>query len=111
LRPGDRLLTLQGPFTHRVRWLGCWRASPATTVRITANALAPGMPHTDLVVSPDHAIFVQGVLIPARILVNGATIRAEQVPAMTWWHVELDRHAIILAAGLPAESYLETANR
>ena len=36
------------------------------------------MPHTDLLVSPDHAIFVDGKLICARQLINGTTIRQEK---------------------------------
>jgi Hint domain len=69
------------------------------------------MPHRDLVVSPDHAIFVDGKLICARQLVNGTTIRQERDwTAVDYYHVELDRHAILVAEGLPAESYIDTGN-
>ena len=30
---------------------------------------------------------------------------------MTYHHVELEQHAILLAEGAPAESYLDTGNR
>jgi hypothetical protein len=30
---------------------------------------------------------------------------------VTYWHVELERHDILLADGMPAESYLDTGNR
>ena len=33
------------------------------------------------------------------------------VDEVTYWHVELDRHDIILAANLPAESFLDMGNR
>ena len=70
------------------------------------------MPHTDLLVSPDHAVFVDGKLICARQLINGTTIRQETGwTAVEYFHVELDAHAILLAEGLPAESYLDTGNR
>ncbi len=70
------------------------------------------MPHRDLLVSPDHAVFVDGKLICARQLVNGTTIRQEKGGAsVEYFHVELDSHAILLAEGLPAESYLNTGNR
>src|ERR1700746_3348993 len=43
---------------------------------------------------------------------NGATIRQEQDwTSVEYFHVELDAHAILLAEGLPAESYLNTGNR
>jgi hypothetical protein len=81
-------------------------------IRIQRGAFADSMPHTDLLVSPDHAIFVDGRLICARQLVNGTTILQEQGwSSVEYYHVELDMHAILLAEGLPAESYLDTGNR
>ena len=63
-------------------------------------------------VSPDHAIFVDGMLICARQLVNGTTIRQEKGrTSVDYYHVELVQHAILLAEGLPTESYLDTGNR
>jgi collagen type I/II/III/V/XI/XXIV/XXVII alpha len=61
--------------------------------------------------SPDHAIFAEGVLIPVKHLINGATIRQVVTPAITYFHVALDRHSVILAEGLPVESYLDTGDR
>src|ERR1019366_10641252 len=52
-----------------------------------------------------------GVLIPIRYLVNGRSIAQEARDEVTYWHVELARHDILLAEGLPAESYLDTGNR
>jgi hypothetical protein len=63
------------------------------------------------VLSPDHALHVGGALIPVRHLLNGASVRQEAWPSVTYWHVELDRHDVLLAEGLPAESYLDTGNR
>ncbi len=81
-------------------------------IRIERDAIAAGMPHTDLLVSPDHAIFVDGKLICARQLINGTTIRQEKGwTSVDYFHVELDAHAILLAEGLPAESYIDTGNR
>jgi hypothetical protein len=44
-------------------------------------------------------------------LVNGATITQDPQDEVTYWHVELAQHEILLAEGLPAESYLDTGNR
>ena len=87
------------------------RPETVAPIRIERDAFADGMPHRDLLVSPDHAIFVDGMLICARQLVNGTTIRQElDWTAVDYYHVELDQHAILLAEGLPAESYLDTGN-
>jgi hypothetical protein len=51
------------------------------------------------------------VLIPALALVNGATIARTEVDEVTYWHVELESHDVLIANGLPAESYLEMGNR
>ena len=88
------------------------RPETVAPIRIQRGAFADNMPHTDLLVSPDHAIFVDGKLICARQLINGTTIRQEKGwTSVEYFHVELDAHAILLAEGLPAESYLNTGNR
>ena len=61
--------------------------------------------------SPDHAVYVDCVLIPIRLLANGRTVRQVPVDRVTYHHVELDRHDILLAEGLPVESYLDTGDR
>ena len=119
LRPGDRVLTVTGRLAP-VRWVG-WvsidlarHPAPqhAAPVRILADAIAPGVPQRDLCVSPDHALWLDGRLVPARLLCNGATIFSEQTRAtISYVHVELDRHDILLAEGMAAESYLDTGNR
>jgi hypothetical protein len=118
LREGDLVLTLGGR-AREVIWIGHrhvrFDARSAPTyrhpIRIRAHAFGPGLPRRDLVLSPEHAVFVDGVLIPARRLVNDATIVDARVPAITYWHVELASHDILLAEDLPAESYLDTGNR
>ena len=69
------------------------------------------MPRRALFVSPDHALYVDGVLIPARLLVNGTSVVQVKRKTVTYHHVELARHDVLLAEGLPAESYLDTGDR
>jgi hypothetical protein len=121
LRAGKQVITLVDgqEVSNTVVWLGHRRINiaghprPETVapIRIQRNAFAEGVPHRDLIVSPDHAIFVDGKLICARQLVNGSTIRQEgDWTAVDYYHVELESHAILLAEGLPAESYIDTGN-
>jgi hypothetical protein len=122
LRSGDQVVTQAGEqrVPRPVKWIGHRRidltAHPAperaAPVRIRRGAIARDVPRRDLLVSPDHAVWLDGVLVLARRLVNGATISQETgARAVRYFHVELDRHAILLAEGLPAESYLDTGNR
>ena len=58
-----------------------------------AGTFGPGQPVVDLYLSPDHAVFVEGVLIPIRYLVNGRSIAPVRTDKITYYHVELPRHA------------------
>jgi hypothetical protein len=82
-------------------------------VRVAAHAFGADRPHRTLWLSPDHAVFLadQAALVPIRYLLNGSTVAQVPMAEVTYWHVELDRHAVLLADGLPAESYLDTGNR
>ena len=118
IRPGQRVRTAGGPL-RRVIWTGRRRVSLArhprpwdvNPVRIATDAFGPGLPVRDLVLSPDHAVFHAGRLIPVRYLVNGATIVQEAWAEITYHHIELASHDVILAEGLPCETYLDTGNR
>ncbi|MDE2318932.1 MAG: Hint domain-containing protein [Rhodospirillales bacterium] len=118
LRPGDPVINAAGE-RRPVRWVG-WRtmdlglqsAKSAKPVIIMPGAFGPGKPFKMLRLSPLHCVYAQGVLIPVVHLINGATIlRDETSPAMTYYHLELDRHDIMLAEGLECESYFCNANR
>jgi len=118
LAPGDLVATRSGRL-RRVRWIGHRRIEPARhprprdlwPVRVEPHAFGPGVPHRCLRLSPDHAVYREGSLIPVRYLCNGTTIRQEPVAKICYYHVELDVHDIVLAEGLPAESFLDTGNR
>jgi hypothetical protein len=118
LAVGDVVLTAKG-VARRVIWIGDRRLDcrlhpkPRLVwpVRVKAGAFADGVPSRDLFLSPDHAVFVGGVLVPVRLLVNDATIIQERVGSVHYFHVELESHDVLLAEGLTVESYLDTGNR
>jgi hypothetical protein len=115
---GDRLETAAGDLRVIIwvgrRWIDCQRhIRPAAVrpIRIQAHGFGPNQPARDLFLSPDHAIFWEGVLIPIRHLVNGTTVRQVSARSVTYFHVELEEHDIILAEELACESYLNSGDR
>jgi hypothetical protein len=118
LRPGDGVVTSTGE-VRGIIWAGARRLVCAQyahphllwPVRIAAGALGGNLPTRDLWLSPDHALFLDGVLIPVRCLINHTSIVPVPMDVVTWHHLELDSHDVILAEGAPAESYLRTSGR
>jgi hypothetical protein len=120
LREGGMVRLAGSGDLARVRWIGHRRIDlerhpdpdSVRPVRIRAGAFADGVPSRDLLLSPDHAVLCGGTLIPVRMLANGATILPDSgCRDVCYYHVELERHGILLAENLPAESYLDTGNR
>jgi hypothetical protein len=90
---------------------GRWR-DDARPVCIKAGALGENIPSRDLVVTDGHALFLDGVLIPAGSLVNDKTIvfdAQSHAETLEYFHIELDRHDLIDAEGALCESYREPA--
>ena len=116
LAVGDRVITARGEI-QPIRWIGhrtveCAGANhPSHPVRVRAGAFGKGLPMRDLLLSAGHHVFADGTLVPLFALENGVTIAREAVSQVTYWHVELEHHEVILAEGLPTESYLDTGNR
>ena len=115
---GDLVRALAGDLAA-VKWIGhrkvdCRRhpkPEKVWPVRVAADAFGENLPRRDLWLSPDHAVFVDRVLIPVKHLINGRTIEQEPLHEVTYHHVELEHHSVILAEGLPCESYLDTGDR
>jgi hypothetical protein len=118
LRVGDEVTTVSGE-AARIRWIGsrqvdCRRHADPEQVRpihISPDAFGVDRPRRALLLSPDHAVFVDGYLIPIKLLANGTTITQPRPARVTYYHIELARHDVVLAEGMPAETFLETGNR
>jgi Hint domain-containing protein/phosphoesterase family protein len=116
---GDMVMTLSG-WLRPIRWIGR-RAYDGRFIAgkrdvlpicITAGALSDGVPARDLWVSPGHSLSLDGVLVLAEHLVNGATIvHADSVDEIEYFHIELDMHDIVFADGAPAETFVDCDNR
>lgn len=114
LAAGDLVRTADG-VVRPVRWAGRTLVSRVFAdpvrllpVRVRAGALGDGLPVRDLLVSPGHALRVDGLLVHAQALINGRTIlRETDMPLVfAYHHVELDSHDLLLAEGVAAESFL-----
>jgi hypothetical protein len=118
LTVGDQVITHSGRLAP-ITWIGHRRVdcrrhprpSAVWPVRVRAGAFAEATPRRDLLLSPDHAVLVDGALIPIRHLIDDDAVAQVKRDAVTYFHLELDRHDVLLAEGLPAESYLETGGR
>ncbi|RDJ02976.1 Hint domain-containing protein [Rhizobium grahamii] len=115
LRVGDNVALPDGS-ARPVKWVGrqVFKKSGArwhegvVPIRVSRHALDSRTPHSDLYLSPGHALFLNGVLIRVRDLVNGTTI-APVVPAddtsIEYYAVLLGTHEVILAEGAVAETF------
>ena len=115
LRIGDKVSTLHGG-AQPVKWIGrrnyegrLIRGNAAVLpVRIKAGAIADGVPARDLRVSPGHAISIDEMLVHAGRLLNGVSVVQEAVVGtLTYYHIELENHEILLAENCPAESFMD----
>jgi hypothetical protein len=120
LKIGDTVQTADGR-TVAVKWigrqtLGKWHHAPhMQPVRIQAGALGNGLPHSDLTVTADHGMVIDGYVINASALVNGHSIdwvpMAELEDRFTVYHIETEAHDVILANGAPAETFIDYRDR
>ncbi|WP_420398340.1 Hint domain-containing protein [Nioella sp.] len=118
---GEAVATADGRYVP-ITWIGrqtvFTRFGPAERlmpVRFAAGSLGDGLPHTDLMVTADHGMLVDGVICHAGALVNGGTITrvplSEMGESYTVYHIETEAHEIILANGAPAETFIDNVSR
>ena len=120
---GDLLPTMFGGL-RPVQWIGRYpikksdRSKPwvkdALPVRIARSALAPNVPHDDLYVTASHSLLIDGVLVPAEMLINGTNIaryEARECDELEFFHIKLESHDVIYAEGAPAETLADVDER
>jgi hypothetical protein len=116
LEIGDLVLTASEK-SKPIKWIGRNRYTRAaseawkpglTPVKISRFALDGHAPHADLYLSPAHAIYLRGILVPVKDLVNGISItQGHFADALTlqYYHIDLEDHDVLFAEGAPAETY------
>jgi hypothetical protein len=118
---GDSILTFDGRCVP-IKWIGyqtvSTRFGPAERlmpVRFASGSLGSGLPQTDLTVTADHGMLVDGVICHAGALLNGTSITRVPLEEIgetyTVYHIETEEHEIILANGAPAETFIDNVSR
>jgi hypothetical protein len=118
LRIGDLVVDIEGR-PHPVKWIGTRRYQAPLPERvdvvpilITAGAFARNVPDRDLYVSPLHALYMDGVLVPAGALVNEVSVRrCPDIARIAYFHIETEAHQVILANNTPAETFIDMNSR
>ncbi|WGW03872.1 Hint domain-containing protein [Tropicibacter oceani] len=116
LEVGDKVCTWAGP-AATVQWIGrrtVEAMGKSAPVRFSRGAIGNFAP---IKLSPQHRVLITSpkaedkhgsreVLVPAIALVDEAKIRRVPRKQVTYVHILLDRHDILIAAGAPCESLL-----
>jgi hypothetical protein len=119
LQIGDRLITMSDVM-RPIKWIGkrsyggrfIMGRKDILPICFKTGSLGDGVPKRDLWISPHHAMYLQGVLIEARDLVNDLTVtQAEWVDKVEYFHIELESHDVIVAEGALSETFVNDDSR
>ncbi|WP_240554519.1 Hint domain-containing protein [Acetobacter cibinongensis] len=119
LRIGDQVATASNGY-RPVRWIGRRSYSgqlangnrDVLPIVFRRGSLGNGLPRQDLSVSPLHAMYLDGVLVPAVLLANGTSIvQAEKMDEVSYFHIELESHDIVFANGAHSETFIDDESR
>jgi hypothetical protein len=122
LANGASVMTTNGALP--VKWVGrqtfrrnssaSWHPS-VVPIRVSRFAIDDQTPQRDLYLSQEHCLFIDGVLIPVKHLVNGRSIvfddDAKMSETIEYFSVELDTHEVIFAEGVAAETFENTGGQ
>jgi hypothetical protein len=119
LATGDLLPTVFGG-VRPIQWIGRYpfrKSDPSKPwpkdvrpIRVARSALAPEVPHADLYVTAEHALLIDGLLIPVGNLINGTTItrrEARDFDELEYFNIKVEGHDVIYADGAPVETLRE----
>ncbi|MCV6593340.1 MAG: Hint domain-containing protein [Silicimonas sp.] len=121
LRRGDRLVTRDNGL-KRITWTGGRSFSygdlqdcePLRPVLVRAHALGENRPRRDTIVSPEHRFLIRPhevagaepeVLVAAKHLVDGKGVRWADMLGVSYLHLLMNAHEVILANGAWTESF------
>src|SRR5262245_64523874 len=118
---GDLVVTYSGQ-EKPIKWIGRrslrrdngqrWSADLAP-IKVVRSALADGVPHRDLYLSPWHAIYVDGLLVTVASLVNGFNIvrrDTSDLQTLDYFHIELAQYDMVFAEGAPSDTLSSIAD-
>ena len=112
LAVGDRVLTAEGRLGRSSGWVVARSIAVIIRRRVGSGRCAwrrtpsgRSMPGRPLFLAPDHAVFVDDALSPVRHLIDGGAIRQVERGVVTYWHLELESHDVVLAEGLPGGEF------
>ena len=122
LSVGDEVVAIcnNGRINRKIVWIGKTDISvdqgknknDLYPVCIKAHAFGLNKPHRDLYLTPEHTVYIDGGLIPVRMLVNGRSIIIDKFrDKFQIYHVETEQHSILLSENLMTESYLNTDDK
>ncbi|WP_438383556.1 Hint domain-containing protein [Asaia sp. BMEF1] len=110
---GDAVVTKKhgGDDIEKVVWVGKRVVEVGPTgerlVVVKADAFGAGRPFKDLRLTSEHCVLFEGCFIPVRLLVNECSIYYDEPHTTTVYHIETEKHSVLSANGLEAESFLD----
>jgi O-antigen biosynthesis protein len=116
---GQHVMTISGE-PRPIKWIGRRSYSGRfllgnehiLPICFKSGCLDDNIPRRDLWISPHHAMYLEGVLIEAKDLVNGVSIeQPHDTDDVEYFHIELETHDVIIAEGSLSETFIDDDSR